>query len=145
MPRHVFWDTPNSNVGKKGFHHSDALRRGLEEQVHPVKIHCIRGKLVEYSASEFLDVQVGKFKYADGTLAAIEAETSYSPVFGAVRVGGFSVAVQGYIGSVDGWTAIPGSVHAPRPSGFGKESLLPDERPQLSAQVVSSAPRDPEP
>lgn len=105
---HFFWDTSTSEVGNNGVHHLDVLRWGLDQQVHPVRIHCAGGQFVEDSDSDVPNVQVGTFEYADGTLLEIEATTLYSPDFGGVRVGGFFFTDQGYIGSNDNWTATRG-------------------------------------
>ena len=105
---HFFWDTSTTEVGNNGVHSLDVVRWGLGKSVHPVRIHCTGGQFGQDSDAEVPNVQVGTFEYADGTLAEIDATTLYSPTFGGTRMGMFFYTEQGYVASVDDWTATRG-------------------------------------
>jgi len=148
---HFFWDTSTTEVGNNGVHALDLVRWGLDKNVHPVRIHCTGGQFVEDSDSEVPNVQVGAFEYADGTLVEVDATTLYSPTFGGTRMGEFFYTDQGYISSVNNWTATKGQF-TPRdrpdlPSGVslraenlsfpGIEYVAGPEIPTLAGEEVS--------
>ena len=105
---HFFRDTSTTEVGNNGVHSLDVVRWGLGKNTHPVRIHCTGGQFMEDSDSEVPNVQVGTFEYQDGALAEVDATTMYSPTFGGTRMGMFFYTDQGYVSSVDSWTATRG-------------------------------------
>ncbi len=109
---HFFNDTSTYEMGNNGVHFLDLVRWGLQKQVHPVKIHCTGGQFIEDSDSEVPNVQVGTFEYEDGTLVEIDTTTLYSPDFGGARTGAFFYTDQGYVSSVNNWSATRGQFTA---------------------------------
>jgi len=105
---HYFWDTSTTEVGANGVHLMDTTRWALNNNVHPVKIHCVGGKFADDSDQETPNVQNSSFEYADGTLVELEVTTHYSPPFGGVNFGMFYYTSKGYISSAGNWSTTLG-------------------------------------
>ena len=119
---HFFWDTSTTDVGNTGVHHFDAARWGLNQRVHPVKVHSTGGYYVWDSDQETPNFQVGTLEYADGTVLDFTATNLYAPPNRDINV---YFTSEGYLAGGDQWAAFRGKFE-PRPGDVAPSGV--DER-----------------
>jgi predicted dehydrogenase len=111
---HFFWDTSTTDVGNTGVHSVDAARWGMNQRVHPAKIHSAGGVFIWDSDQETPNVQTAIFEYADGSLMEVELSNLYTPP--GERGGNIFYTSKGYMTSAGGWKTALGTL-TPRKRG----------------------------
>jgi hypothetical protein len=89
---------------------------------------------------------VATYKYADGTLAELEATTLFSPPFGGVHMGEFFYTPQGYITSADKWSTVVGHFvprQTPDSAAGVSERAVNLSFPKISYEKGPPVPDDP--
>jgi predicted dehydrogenase len=95
---HFFWQTSTSDVGNTGVHHLDLARWGMNQSVHPVKVHSTGGNFVWDSEQETPNYQVATLEYADGRIMDVELTNLYAPPAPAFNV---FYTTEGYLSAGD--------------------------------------------
>jgi predicted dehydrogenase len=106
---HFFWDTSTTDVGNTGVHHLDCARWGLNQQVHPVKVHSTGGYYLWDSDQETPNFQTGTLEYADGTIIDFAANNLYAP---PNLDGNVFFTSEGYMTAGRKWQAVRGLFEA---------------------------------
>lgn len=75
---HWFWDTGTAEIGNNGIYRMDTARWALNQNTHPVKVHCSGGLFGRGNEQETPNIMDATYEYADGTV--IQNEVRCLPV-----------------------------------------------------------------
>jgi predicted dehydrogenase len=94
---HWHWDYGNGDTGNQGPHQFDIARWGLNQNVHPVKVHSTGGYFGPPASQETPDTQTAMFVYPDGRILEFGTRGEYTNDEGSVRIGDLFYGEKGWL------------------------------------------------